>query len=179
MKRLGAATAVVLAAAMAVPASAQTGLQPAGGPILASVGGGLSAGTPEVGGQGSLTVSHRLGDVIVRFANNGDVELFGNREEVRDVSILYGRRTRMGRGWARAAAGVGHVRHELDEVVECVLLACSYEETVTEGVGLALQLDLVWAPVRAVGLGIGGMANLNGSKTFGAVTASLHLGLLR
>jgi hypothetical protein len=168
----------VMTFAAAGPIAAQAAPSDAGPTVLVSLATGLSAGSPELGGQASLSVSRRGTDVIVRIAENSDLTFFGGGETVRDIAVLLGRRASGRRGWTRAAAGIGHVRRAVDVEVHCPFF-CIYEEAVTTGAGLALQLDALWAPSRAFGLGVGALANLNGQQTLGALTFSIHMGMLR
>lgn len=62
------------------------------------------------GAQASLAFSHSSGDYVLRSAHTSDFEIFKTSESSGDIAILYGRRTTLDRGWARAALGVGHVR---------------------------------------------------------------------
>jgi hypothetical protein len=171
---------LIATAITAAPIVAQAAPQVTSPSTLVSLAGGLAFGSPDVGGYGSLSVSHRAGDVIVRYAETSDIAIFGLSESVRDISLLYGRRTRWERGWARAAGGLGYVRHLGEEVEEvCSPTLCSDEQVPRSGFGFAAQLDAVWAPGRNVGVGVGAVGNLNGQKALAAVTLSIHLGRMR
>lgn len=86
----------------------------------------------------------------------------------------------MGPGWARAAAGVAYVwRTERGEVEECFFISCRYRMLASSTVGLAGQVDLVWAPWGGFGLGLTALGNLNSRRSFAALTASVHLGRVR
>jgi hypothetical protein len=177
---LAVAAAAVVTMTAATRLVAQTAPDAAGSGTLVSVAGGLAVGSPDLGGHASLSFSMRLIDVIARIAESSDLNFFSGEEKVRDIALMVGRRVRRERSWARAAAGVGIVRHAVTEMVECgPFFFCSFDETVTTGAGLALQVDAVWAPIRSLGLGNGALANVNGQQMVGGLTVSLHLGRLR
>lgn len=133
----------------------------------------------------SASLSHHTGDYIVRgalaynlflgvFGIPGSFEDDGEwRKELAEGALLYGRRARASRGWARGALGVGYVSGEqLDPV-------SPGEEPTTSAFGLAAQAWVAWTPQPWLGLGLTGVGNLNNYRSLGALTLSVHLGRTR
>lgn len=123
----------------------------------------------------SLTASHRTGDYILRGAmaygaDLGGYSPWGGPREVTEIAALYGRRVRWSRGWVRAAVGGGYVYGDQLEPV------APGEEPTTSSVGLAGQVGFVWTPARSFGVGLTGVGNVNGFRSLGAVTLSVHVG---
>jgi hypothetical protein len=145
------------------------------------VSSGLGGGTPDFGGFANLTVSGEPGDLILRVAESGELNFFSPGESLLEVALLYGRRASGSRGWTRVAAGIGYVRHSTPgDGRDCAFFFCSsYEIHRKSAPGLAIQMDAVWAPSPAFGLGVTAGANLNAQRTSGSLALGVHLGRVR
>lgn len=179
--RLGLIALLVLAMLLLVPcvSSAQE-LPTAASEPQTSVffSGGFGLGSLDFGGYASLSVGRGGGDVAVRWAKAQEFNLFTAEETSQDIAVLYGRRRSGSIGWLRAAAGLGvaYGVHRGDRLPGACYFGCSYEEERHTTLGLALQFDAVWAPLRSLGLGLSLFGNLNDPGPFGGATVSLHLG---
>jgi hypothetical protein len=140
--------------------------------------GGFGLGTPEIAGLFSLSVHGPAGAFIARTAAAFEFTLFTPGDEASDIAVLYGRHTRAREGaWGRVAAGPALVRAKRPgEPRGCSFFFCSYDTKESTTVGLALQLDAVWTPVRTFGVGVTAFGNVNSEMSFGGVILSLHLG---
>lgn len=166
-------TVLALVAVGALPSEAQDRTR-----VDLSVGAGV--GTPALAGQLSLAAGKRNWDVIVRFAGTTDFNLFGPSASQEDSAVLYGRRRDNARSWYRVAAGVGQVLAvRSGDAEDCFFIFCSYERLSEKTLGLAVQADAVWAPLSALGLGVGAFGNLNSAASFAGLTINLHLGRIR
>lgn len=173
------AVLVLIAFAMPLPVPGQEALEPMR--LFLSAGAGLgSHGTL----QGSISVSDRTGEYLLRgamgfdlafggFPGGGDLAVEGFTRELSELALLYGRRARRDRGWARVALGVGRTAIAEPDPVG------PGEEPTTSAFGLAGQAGVVWAPSRSFGFGLTGVGNLNELRSFGAATLSVHVGLVR
>ena len=153
-----------------------------GSPERSSGRGGIGVGSlAGVAAQGSLSVPVGGGDLLARVAGTTEFTLFSKSETSRDIAILCGRRSSGSKTWVRAAAGLG-VAYGLRrgrQLKGICWLGCSYEEERHSTVGLALQFDAVWAPLRSLGLGLSLFGNMNGPGSFGGATLALHMGQVR
>lgn len=168
------AVQVLIALVMPLPVQGQEAPEPMRLFLSAGAGPG-SHGTL----QGSLSLSDRTGEYLLRgvigfdLALGLDFAIEGLRKELSELALLYGRRVRWDRGWARVALGVGRtVIAEPDPVGPG-------EEPTTSAFGLAGQTGVVWAPSQSFGFGLTGLGNLNELRDFGAVTLSVHVGRVR
>jgi hypothetical protein len=92
--------------------------------------------------------------------------------------------TRIGRlvlfSMAVPCAAQAYVRHsEPIDPTACFLFFCDYDWVRSSTAGLAGQVDLVWAPFSAFGLGLTGLGNVNSLRSFAALTFSVHVGRVR
>ena len=138
---------------------------------------GVGPATRGFGGQISVWGSKGLHSVGLRSASSFDLNIFGPSSSETDIALLYGRRSGSGSTWGRIAAGPAFVESIQDgEATDCAFFICSYENVVERTVGLALQVDGVWAFSEPVGLGASLFGNLNPSSSFFGLAVSLHLG---
>lgn len=123
----------------------------------------------------SLLLRHGTGDYLLRGSLGYGADLgtggpWGGPREVAEVSVLYGVPKRWRNVLTRAALGFGYVDGpQLDPVGPG-------EEPMTRAVGVAFQGTVAWVPRPRLGIGLTGLANLNGFRSFGAVGLALHLG---
>lgn len=173
--------AVVVAAVLGLAISAPVHAQEDDRPLRAflTAGGGLgSHGTL----LASLSLSHRTGDYLVRAALGFDPDVTitgvgsdgGWTREVTEYAVLYGRPWERSWGWVRGALGVGYLDSERVDPV-----APGEEPPSSTAVGLAAQAGVVWAPSRALGVGLTGVANFNDVNSLAALTLSVHIGRVR
>jgi hypothetical protein len=146
--------------------------------------GGLGGGTRDTASHLALSVNYGRNDFILRLAETSDFEfcLFScTREQTsRDIALLYGRRyAASSEGWLRAAAGLGLA--QVGETGTCALdiFLCGYTGTTSSSVGVAWQLDAVWTPWAALGVGAGAFGSFNSSDSFAGLALVLHLGRVR
>ena len=183
--RLGLNGLPVLALLLLVPSTSSAQGQPTpptppqNGVVLS---GGLGVGSLEgFAAQGSLSVPVGGGDLLARVAGTTEFTIFGTSETSQDIAVLYGRRTSGSNAWVRAAAGLG-VAYGLrrgKQLEGVCFFGCPYEEERHGTVGLALQFDAVWAPLRSLGIGLSFFGNLNEPGSFGGVTLNLYVGQVR
>lgn len=150
--------------------------------FVVDVGLGIGAATQGLGALFHIGVGTPIGDVVLRGAGTSDLAIFVFQapESSGDLAILYGRSAGGRHGWVRGAVGIGvadSVRRGM--VVDCALLFCKYDMIEDRSVGLAFQLDGVWAFSSPFGIGIGAFANINSARSFGGGVVSLHFGRLR
>lgn len=174
-------TLVLIAFAVPLPVLGQEGNEPTR--LFLSAGAGMgSHGTL----QGSLSISDRTGEYILRGAMGFDLAfggLFGSggddfaiegfTKELSELALLYGRRARWDRGWARVALGVGWTTIADPDPVG------PGEEPATSAFGVAGLAGVAWPLSRSFGLGLTGLGNLNDLRSFAALTLSLHVGRVR
>ena len=181
--RLGPNGLLVLAMLLLVPSeSSAQGLPSAAAEPRTRIifSGGLGLGSLDFGGQLSLSVRRGIGDLVFRVAETTEFALLSAPETSRDIAVLYGRRTSGSVAWMRAAAGLGLVHGvRRGDRQDCWIFFCSYVQERHSTLGLALQLDAVWAPLSFLGLGLSFFGNLNERRSFGGVTLNLHLGQVR
>ncbi len=148
--------------------------------------GGLGGGTRDTASHLALSVNYGRSDFILRLAETSDFDIcFFSCSSIpeqasRDIALLYGRRfAASSSGWLRAAAGLG--RAQVGETSTCALdiFFCGYTGTTSSVVGVALQLDAVWAPLAVLGFGVGAFGNFNPSDSFAGLALFLHLGRVR
>jgi hypothetical protein len=84
-----------------------------------------------------------------------------------DVGLLYGRARRPGHGFAAISAGLGVAK-----------VFSGGTGRATYHLGLPLEGQLAWRPVRAIGLEILGFADFNRGHSFSGLTVGLQLGRL-
>lgn len=176
--RLGSLQLALLASMAASTATAQSETRR----VLVSVSGGLGVATPALGAMASLALSHRTGDYMLRVTETTDFELFRPSDTTGDVAVLYGLRRSWSSGWARAAVGVAGATHvDRDRIRECEFFSCRDVdvEKASSTVGVASQVDLVWAPDRHAGIGVALFGNLNDQQSFAGLTLTAHLGGIR
>ncbi len=172
---------IVLALSLQAPLDAQEGSRPVR--VFLTTGAGFGSHfTPHA----SVSLAHRTGEYMLRgalayapdvggfgFGGGGSAGPWGGPRQLTEVSLLYGGRKAWGATWARGAVGVGYVdAAQLDPVAPG-------EEPETNAIGLAAQVDLVWAPVPTFGIGMTGVGDLNDLRTLAAVTLSVHVGRVR
>lgn len=183
MKKQRLVLAAVISAVLSSPAAAQQSAQPPrdAGTHVWEVSGGLGfIGSEDFSGLLSLSTGVAGGEVVLRATESTEFTLFRPPRSASDIALLVGRRRGGGSTWARAAVGVGLVRSSwAGERKWCYFFFCDYEIERGTSIGLAVQAEAVWAPARAVGLGVTAFGNLNGDMSFAGLTFSLHLGRLR
>lgn len=155
---------------------------PAPPPNGVVLSGGLGVGSLDgLAAQFSLAVPLSGGDLIGRAAGTSEFTIFGTSETSQDIAVLYGRRSSGSKGWVRAAGGLGvayGVRRG-EQLPGACFFGCSYEQERHSTLGLAVQVDAVWAPISSLGLGLSLFGNLNQPGPFGGVTLNLYLGQVR
>ncbi len=165
---------------------AQDGNQSSPPAVHVFASGGFGVGTRDTAGHLALSVNYGRGDFILRLAETSDFEFCffscssTPEQTSRDIALLYGRRyAASSSGWLRAAAGLG--RAQVGETGTCALdiFFCRYTGTTSSSVGVAWQLDAVWTPWAALGVGGGVFGNLNPSDSFAGLALFLHLGRVR
>ena len=160
---------------------AQDGNQSSPPAVHVFASGGLGGGTRDTASHLALSVNYGRSDFILRLAETSDFCIFSCTPEQtsRDIALLYGRRYPASSGWLRAAAGLG--RAQVGETSTCALdiFFCGYTGTTSSTVGVAWQLDAVWAPLAVLGVGAGVFGNLNSSDSFAGLALVLHLGRVR
>jgi hypothetical protein len=151
--------------------------------VSLGAGGALGVGTGDLVGLAAVFVSHPVGDFIFRIGLATEtidgatiiVASAWTSEIHMDYALLYGRRAGGTTAWVRAALGPALERTTQDYTECLVIVVCN---TVTESssstVGLAGQLDAVWAVTRGFGLGLSAFGNLNSGSSFGGFTVGVH-----
>jgi hypothetical protein len=112
----------------------------------------------------------------VRYAEVTDVNVLGYSAARSDVALLYGRRHAREREWVRAAGGIGFVR--VTRLGDCNGLWCA-AELVSSTVGIACQVDAVWAPIPSFGIGLGLFGSVNAEEPFAGLMMAVHVGGVR
>jgi hypothetical protein len=180
MRIFAAGTALILCA-VATPAFAQEPTQPA--PRSAdgvSVGLGGGVGSHDMAGVLALGVHTSVGDFVVRTAGTSEFTIFTEPESVGDFAVMYGRRATGARGWVRGAAGPGIVQSlQRGATTSCGWFGCSHQMIESSSVGLAAQVDAVWAITTAFGVGVTAFGNANGMASFTGLTLGVYFGKLR
>ena len=165
---------------------AQDGDQSSPPDVHVFASGGLGVGTRDTASHLAISVNYGRGDFILRLAETSDFEICffscssTPEQTSRDIALLYGRRyAAASSGWLRAAAGLGLT--QVGETGTCALdiFLCGYTGTTSSSVGVAWQLDAVWTPWAALGVGAGAFGSLNSSDSFAGLALLLHLGQVR
>ncbi len=134
-----------------------------------SVHAGLGAG----GGGFAATAGadYGVGNHLVSLRVAATAELFG--DDFHDVAILYGRSSRWSRGMLALSTGVALVQG-----TRCDGVFGGCRETPARfGVPLAARLGLY--PLRFLGVGVYGFANINSEQPFGGVALTVEVGRVR
>ena len=175
MRRLFAIAAALLAAT--APISAQTTSRSPSG----FVGGlGIGGGSLGLAAEAYLGAATTIGTFLARAAGTTDLDTSQSvSDSSSDLAVLYGFTSTPETGpWIRFAAGPAFVRTVRRGARRTQSTSRSFssftESEASETVGLALQLTLAWGQERAVGLGV--LGNLNSEGSFAAALVSLHLG---
>lgn len=100
-------------------------------------------------------------------------ELFG--KSLNDYSILYGRAFTSSAFLASLGGGLGFV----DGSISNGLFSEEEPEEIEMIIGLPLEAQLFWRPLRFLGLGLYGFANINSEESFYGCTLALQIGKLR
>lgn len=170
--------ALFLTSALPIMGQTEADSAPSSGSGTALVLGlGLGGGTLGMAWQGSVGVTTRFGDFLVRSAGTEEIDLSNPIvDSSSDVALLFGLHVRRSKLWMRAAAGparVHTVRNLGRRTVQTPGSYTSYtEQGDTSTLGVALQLDMVWGERPGFGLGV--LGNMNGERSFALVTVGLH-----
>ena len=137
-------------------------------------------GRASVGLASGLGLSYRSGPHLVsaRLLGGGPVDPFGTRTgtDVGEISIMYGRAGGGAVGVRSISAGVGLVSGEHRR------RGGGFSPQVEEfgpTVGIPIEAQFIFSPIRFLGVGVTGFANLNAEASFAGALLSLHLGKLR
>ena len=144
---------------------------------------GIGAGSIgiAVGGGFSYQMERKIFSIRYVYQDNFEEFILGSSpSRVADVAILYGLNAskedaRGVLGLASISAGVGLVTSTSQKL----LSQNRYKDIKNSTIGLAIESQLIWAPVRAWGLGLYGFANINSERSFVGVLLSLPIGKLK
>ena len=137
-------------------------------------------GRASVGPALGLGLSYRSGSHIAsaRLLGGGPFDLFGPGygTDVAEISFMYGRAGGGALGGRSISAGVGLVSGEHRR--EGGRFSPQVEEF-GPTVGIPIEAQFIFSPIRFLGVGVTGFANLNTEASFAGALLSLHLGKLR
>lgn len=142
---------------------------------------GAGVGSAGPAGLVSFNIRRGVNDFIVRGAGTEEFALFRPPEAAYDAALLFGRHMAEGRAWFRAAVGPGLAVASRPgaQSSSCAWLFCEYETIESKSLGLAFQVEALWAPAKALGLGAAMFGNVNGKAGFAGTALTLSLGRLR
>jgi hypothetical protein len=166
----------------AFAASAQdTDPNPPESPTRYSLSFGLGPASGGLGWRGDATIHHSGGEFILRAAGSTDTEMFKPNDSVSDVGFLFGLARKSPNAWVRVAAGPSFVWEK--RATRCRasswFFCAEWDMESSSSLGLATQVDTVWAPWSWAGFGVTLFGDVNSSRSFGGVTLSLFLGGVR
>jgi len=173
---------ILALSAAARPSTAQMRAEAGGegSPLGVSGSFGLGPATHGFGGLLSLGLSTAAGEFVLRAAAAEEFAIFSTPESSEDFALLYGRRVTGDKTFLRIAAGPGLARTVRPGSAEsCYLIFCEYDKIETSRLGLALQLEAIWALSQWFGLGLDAFGNVNSDASFVGLTLGVHLGRLR
>jgi hypothetical protein len=130
---------------------------------------GIGGGTFE--GVISANVSYQFKRNILSIRGVETGEWYGNNG-MWDIGILYGLATNPSHTQAAVGIGVALVGGKSEE-------SLLPDNAIKKRIGLPIELQLFFRPIRFVGMGLYGFANINSEKSFVGVSLSLQFGKLR
>ena len=146
------------------------------------IAGGLGAGLPGVAAGIALTWAAPDHIVSLRYAASSEINIFGPSpwEQVFDVGLLYGVYSSSQYGFASIAGGVSYVNGvRRGKSVATSLFGEEFEKDPFQTVGIPLEAQLFFRPVRVLGIGIYLYADINSEMSTVGGLISLQIGYLR
>jgi hypothetical protein len=151
-------------------------------PSEPAVWGSIGLGASSLGPAGVLGLSYSRDHYhlfSVRALGGGTFDPMGSgeRTDVSEVGLMYGRGAAGSRSWRSISGGLGMVRGERSGAVDWETGETG-EETFGPVLGLLLEAQLLFVPTRSIGVGLTGFANWNPEASFAGVALSGHVGRL-
>ena len=100
-------------------------------------------------------------------------EMFGR--SLNDYSLLYDRVICSNKILVSIGAGLGVVNGKISHG----LFSTEENETIPTTIGLPFEAQIFWRPLKFLGIGLYGVANINSEETFYGLALGLQLGKLR
>jgi hypothetical protein len=134
---------------------------------------GLGRSTVDEGGGFHMGATYQFGRNMLSLRATLNGELFG--KTIGDYGLLYGYALASSRILSSFGVGISLVSGSISKG----LFSEEEAETIGPTIGLPLEAQLVWRPLKFMGIGLHGYANINPEESFTGATLCIHIGKLR